>query len=435
MSVVLASPSSGVSLALAALLFAGVAALVALVVRQRPVLGVVALIAAGPFAFSHDVGHTTLSLPKAALLGLIAGLLVRRTDPSPLVARAARPLLVAGGLVLGVTVLSGAEAIHLEPVLRESFKAFEYLLVFGAVLVAARADWDERIVRVALAATVTLVAVLALGQASGGAPSVVVVAGHLVPRVAGPLEGPNQLAGYLGLALPVLLAFALEREPLGLELAGLGLGAMALTLTLSRAGLLAALLAASVVAVLSRPRRRLTLITVGAGVLAGFATLVVHGYAATHSLGGAFAALFHYSSLAEAQTPGGVGRRSQLWAAALTLWRAHPWLGVGAGNLELELGSAGLTGIRTHANSLYLQSLAESGVVGLAATLALVAASLASFARGPFREPLVLGALAASLGFALHQCVDLLVFYPKIGELWWILLALGVARREALEAT
>jgi hypothetical protein len=29
------------------------------------------------------------------------------------------------------------------------------------------------------------------------------------------------------------------------------------------------------------------------------------------------------------------------------------------------------------------------------------------------------------MGLALHQIVDLLIFYPKIGGMWWILLALG----------
>ncbi|MFY9781656.1 MAG: O-antigen ligase family protein [Candidatus Baltobacteraceae bacterium] len=425
----LLAPSLPLALAAPALLAAAV--LVAFATKARPALGLAALVASVPFAFYQTVGRTTFTLPKAALLGLIAGLFARHADLRPLAARPARPILIAGALVLAATILSGLQAAHREPVARETFKALEYLLAFAAVLVAARADWDERIVRVTLAATVTLVSILALAQASGRAPSAIAFASHAIPRVAGPLEGPNQLAGFLGLALPVLLAFALAREPLGIELAGLGLGAMALALTLSRAGLLAALLALGIVAVSSRPRRTLALLTLSAGITLGLVTLGLQGFAATHTLAGAFDLLLHFASLAEAQDPGQVGRRSELWSAAIALWRTHPFFGVGAGNFELDLGSAGIAGVRTHANSLYLQSLAEGGIVGLAATLALVTASVGSFARGPFREPLVLGALAASVGFALHQCVDLLVFYPKVGELWWILLALGVSRREA----
>jgi O-antigen ligase len=164
--------------------------------------------------------------------------------------------------------------------------------------------------------------------------------------------------------------------------------------------------------------------SVAAGVALGALLLLSVGY----DLAWRFAAPF-----AEAEAPGAVGRRSQLWGAAWALWKTHPWLGIGAGNFELELKVAGVTGVRTHANSLYLQALAEGGVPLFAATLLTVYASLRTFARGPLREPLVLGALAASIGLALHQIVDLLVFYPKVGEFWWIVLALGAARRSACE--
>jgi O-antigen ligase len=132
--------------------------------------------------------------------------------------------------------------------------------------------------------------------------------------------------------------------------------------------------------------------------------------------------------------PGSVGNRSQLWHAAIILWRAHPIFGIGAGNFEFELARAGYPGLRTHANSLYLQSLAEGGVISFTATLALVVVSIASFVRAP-REPLIVAALAASIGFAIHQFFDLLVFFPKVGELWWILLALAAARADAARHT
>ncbi|GAC1313241.1 MAG: hypothetical protein NVSMB21_24360 [Vulcanimicrobiaceae bacterium] len=74
-----------------------------------------------------------------------------------------------------------------------------------------------------------------------------------------------------------------------------------------------------------------------------------------------------------------------------------------------------------------------SAVVFLAC-FALVAVSIGAFARGPYDDPYVLGALGASVGFALHQAGDLLVYYPKVGELWWILLALAAARRDARRA-
>jgi O-antigen ligase len=248
--------------------------------------------------------------------------------------------------------------------------------------------------------------------------------GSLIPRIAGPLEGPNQLSGFLGIGLAVIAAQALARRrpPAALESAALFLGSAALLLTLSRAGLVTTLIAFALVVAVSpgSPRGRLTF----ALAVAGGAALGIGLLAARGGLG----LLLHFSSLAEASDPGSVGTRSQLWHAALVLWQSHPLFGIGAGNFELELARAGYPSLHTHANSLYLQALAEGGPLLLAATLGLAFVSIARFARGPFSEPFVVAAFAASVGFALHQSVDFLVFFPKIGDLWWIVLALGAVR-------
>jgi O-antigen ligase len=412
-------------------LYALVLVAVALVTRRRPAYGVAGLIALVPFAFYRDVGHTTITLSKVALLGAIAGLALRGAGIDALRRPAAARIVLAGLLVVAATALSIAHAEFAEPALRETLKACEYVALFATVVTAARADPSERPIRIAFAASLALVALLALAQELGGAPSGLWFAGHAIPRIAGPLEGPNQLAGYLGLALPVVVAFLL-RSPTRFERAAFALGSAALVLTISRAGVAAAIVAIAIVAVRSPARGRRSALTVGAtGALAGLALLAFWGFAATHSLAG-FDLLGRFSTLAEVAQPGSVGDRSQLWAAALVLWHRHPVFGIGAGNFEFELARAGFPGLRTHANSLYLQALAEGGIVSFAATLALVAVSIVSFARRS-REPLVVAAFAASVGFALHQIFDLLVFFPKVGELWWILLGLAAARVVARE--
>jgi O-antigen ligase len=405
---------------------------IALLAARRPSYGLAMLILLVPFAFYRDVGATTITLPKIALLANIAGLAAGRRDLRSLRGPAVTLFLVCGLLVALATALSIAHAAYRGPALRETLKAFEYVALFATAVVAASADPDERPIRAAFTLVLTLVSILALLQEYLGAPSGIWFADHPIPRIAGPLEGPNQLAGFLGIALAVVVAYATTRGPTRYELAALGLGAAALVLTISRTGVITSLAAVAIVFVVGARRSwRTSAGALAAGCAAGVVLLAVWGFAATHNFAG-IGFLGHFSTTAEAETPGTVGNRSELWSAALALWRQHPFFGIGAGNFEWELGRVGYPKLHTHANSLYVQALVEGGIPLALATLALVGATLWRFARGPFSEPLVCGALGASIGFATHQFFDLLVFYPKVGELWWIVLALAAVRFDAI---
>ena len=492
------TPLDVVHVAIYALCFVAVA----LLARRRPAFGIAALVAVVPFDFHADVGPTTITLSKVALLAAFTGLVSRRTlgsagalaspgAPGALAALgnpAARALLLAGVAVAVATALTIVHAAFRGPAIRETLKALDYLALFAIVVVAAREDPAEPPVRYAFAGSLVLVCVLALAQEFGGAPSGFWYHDHPIPRIAGPLEGPNQLAGYLGIALAVVAAYLLAnaRAPLEriavapleriavapLERIAIALASATLVLTVSRAGVIGAIVALALIAAVTpgRPRIRKPMlrqaqhdngetrhpesvprhpepaprhpepvegrawkawrtlvVLVACGAVAGVAVLAAWGFGATHSAAGV-QLLDHFSTVAETPHPGAVGTRSQLWHAAIVLWRSSPIFGIGAGNFEFELGRAGYPDLHTHANSLYLQALAEGGVVLGAATLALVATSIVRFARGPFTEPQIVAALGASAGFAVHQLFDLLVFYPKVGELWWIVLALGAAR-------
>ena len=194
----------------------------------------------------------------------------------------------------------------------------------------------------------------------------------------GLLEGPNQLSAYCEIAVAALGAWALVRRTLLLDVA-LGLAVFADVLTFSRAGWFALAVVAAVLA-LAGGKRAWTALKPGfAGLVAGAAGAAVWGiYARTP---GVLRASLESSSYA-----GGVGNRDELWHAAWKMWLAHPILGVGAGNFELLLPAYGLFGIRTHANSWYLQALAEGGLLLLAATLLLIAAIVVPFARGGVRR-------------------------------------------------
>jgi O-antigen ligase len=133
-----------------------------------------------------------------------------------------------------------------------------------------------------------------------------------------------------------------------------------------------------------------------------------------------------FFTFAEVPQPDHLGTRAILWAAALDLWRTSPLVGIGAGNFELDLGMVGHPEVQTHANSVYLQALSETGAVGFVATLALIVTTIWTFARTYSRRPLVIGMFAASVALALHQVFDYLWFFPKIGVFWAVLLAIAV---------
>ena len=76
--------------------------------------------------------------------------------------------------------------------------------------------------------------------------------------------------------------------------------------------------------------------------------------------------------------------RGLLWGAAVRIWRAHPWLGIGPDVFRHMYGpELGLRiwDDRVHTNSLYLELLVGTGVAGLAAFLLLIALALGRAAR------------------------------------------------------
>ncbi|MBV9149428.1 MAG: O-antigen ligase family protein [Candidatus Eremiobacteraeota bacterium] len=386
---------------------------------RAPRYGVCLLIALAPFALYLDIGTTTLTLSKVALVGVAAGLLIYKIPLETFHTAAFWRLFAAGILLVLTTAGSIAHAQFAAPAIRETLKACEYLLLFTVVYAANRLDPDPEAQRVVIGATVLCVAVVALFQEWHGAPSQVSVGGAVVPRIAGTLEGPNQLAGYLGVALPLVAALCAQRFD-RLTAMTLVASTAALVLTFSRGGIVSTVVAVAVVLVLSNAHARATLVAFAAGLCAGFAGIAGWAIASRSP------AIFAFWTL-ETTNAGGVGTHGELWRAAIALWRRHPIFGIGAGNFEYALPSVGLRGVRTHANSLYLQNLAEQGLPGIIATLFLVWQSIASFTRDLRGSPFALGAFAASIGLALHQIVDLIIFYPKIGGWWSIVLALGAS--------
>ncbi len=399
-----------------AVFFALVAIVAGVLTYRRPALGVGMLLFCAPFADAHYLFGTSITVPKAALVGFIIALIAHRSSLRILAEKPARGLLLAFGGLLVAIAISGLHALHEDVVAREFAKWVEYAVGFGAVAVAFANDPDDRPIWTALIAIAFVEAGEAFAQLLFGAPAGVFIRGNAVPRVAGSLEGPNQFAGWLNVLVPVLFARTLvHRNPW--LLAALVLSAVAMAATLSRSGIVAALVAAGIVALVTRPSRRDGFrLAIGAVALVGI--LVTAGLAL-----GLEARFF---SLAEVAQPDHLGTRHVLWDAAIALWQTSPLVGIGAGNFEFDLGMVGHPEVQTHANSVYLQALSEMGVIGLAATLFFIWQSIATFATTFSRRPLVIGLFAAGVALALHQVFDYLEFYPKVGVFWAILLGIAV---------
>lgn len=406
---------------LAATVFVALFAAAVLLTARRPAYGLSLLIFTTPFALAREISATTITLPKVALVGVLIGICAHPRAGAWLRERPV-PLLLGTAIVYAAAVaLTAIDAAHRGPTARETLKYVQYAATFAAAYLCRRIDPDDTTLVNAVALAAIAVSATALAQEIVGAPSGLYVGKAIVPRIAGALEGPNQLAGYYQVAIAALGAWSLARRTALVQIA-LAVCVCADVLTFSRAGLLG-LAAVGVVLVLAGGRASLRALAPAAvGFVAG--TCVVGWWALyAHTVN------VLRVSLAESTYAGGVGDRRELWAAAWRMWLRHPILGVGAGNYELDLPLYGVYGVRTHANSWFLQSLAEGGIVLFAATVSLVVAILVTFSRALRRSasPWILAGLASSFALVLHQVADFLIFYPKVGSAWWLLLGLGAA--------
>jgi O-antigen ligase len=385
---------------------------VGLLTRRRPALGVAALLVLAPFDLARYVGPTSITTLKAGLVGLLAVLAFSRPDLAAFRTLPVRVMLAAFFATLIAIALSAIHAQDLGAVVREAFKNGEYLVLFAGAIAAFAADPDDRPFWRMLELAVALVCCSALAEYLLGAHSGIFLRGWVLPRIAGTLEGPNQLAGYLDVVLPVLVARALIHRDRILT-AVIVLAALTDLLTISRAGILGVVVGIAVVLAVLRPAQRLAwryaavvaVIVLGGGTLASRAGVPV-GY---------------FSLDQVTQSADHLGNRSELWRAAIALWRTSPLFGVGAGNYELDLAQVGLFGVR------YLQSLAEEGLVGLLTTVSLFAVTIWTLARSAVRRPLVVGALGATVALSVHQVTDDLFFFPKVATTYWLVTGVAVA--------
>jgi hypothetical protein len=131
--------------------------------------------------------------------------------------------------------------------------------------------------------------------------------------------------------------------------------------------------------------------------------------------------------------------RRTLWRSALVLWRGHPLLGVGPDNFRrryeevigLDPNGQAYTDTRIHANSFYLETLADLGLAG-AAVLAWLGLSLLRALRDLSASGRLagLGWGLAAAAFFVHGLVDYFLEFTPLFGLFWMLLGLTAACAE-----
>ena len=133
--------------------------------------------------------------------------------------------------------------------------------------------------------------------------------------------------------------------------------------------------------------------------------------------------------------------RYQLWVAALHANETHPWRGIGPGTFQFWWAShATLGGPVLNAHSLYMETLAETGIVGLALIAGLLlfvfGAAVWRSLRAP--EPVRIWVSAAAAGvaaFATAAAVDWVWQMAAIVAAVMALIAVIVAGRDDPEAS
>jgi len=352
-----------------------------------------------------------------------------RTQANGQVLRSHRRLVGAMVLYVLWVTLSVAWAQDASRTLEDMYVWYVSALVLVAVMTTLT---TERQVRLIMGAFIFgLVLSVVVGLALTGltpAQSALSSAAAVDGRLGGGSGDPNYLAA--GLVPAIVLACTLAAVTRA-TLARLGLIVSVVILliglgaTQSRGGLIAAAVAALAAVVVFKRQRPYVL-----ALLFLLVTLAGAGLAATPG------ALTRVTTL-----DGGGDGRTDLWTVALRVWRDHPVLGVGHNNFTFQeqryvrqpgqLTAVSLISEKPHVvHNVYLQALAELGVVGLGLLLLVLASSLAATRRAAHRFQATgraeLATLARGLLIAQIAILVALIFISDgADERFWLIFGLG----------
>lgn len=402
----------------------------------RPALGLGAALVFGPArAFLSAAGYAGLLFDFGQLFFALAlgGWLLRGAAERALTLPRLGLLLPLGVYVF-VGLLSMLGATEWRDSLNEVIKWLEVMLT---LVIAFDEAQRGRLPWLVAAVLLTGLAQAGLGlwqyQLRGSGPDSFRLS-EGVYRAYGSFEQPNPFGGFLGLIWPIGAGLAMEgfknlgsrknlsQIPFFLIPASFFfisfLILFALYASFSRGAWLGAA-AAGLVMVMFFPRR------LSLGLALGLGGLVVGGWLINAgllpaSIAARFASLAEVASFSDVRGVNindanfAIVERLAHWQAALDMARAHPWLGVGVGNYGAAYTQYALFNWPLslgHAHNIYLNALAETGVLGLLAYLSVWAAAMGLTIRTlrralGWQRGLALGLLGVWAHLLAHQLVD-----------------------------
>ena len=326
----------------------------------------------------------TWRLATIALLGLACAALVAR--PRLTVRRLDTAVLGAFTALVGWTALSAAWSTLPTASLLQA----ERVLVYAAALVAFLLLVEETALPAVLAGAlggITLLAGYGLARYVVAPPPLDVYEGRLLYQ---PFGYANALGivTTIGIVLAVGLALRARAGAARAALAPLAVLVPALYFTASRGAWLALAVGLAV------------LLGVRGGTRAGLGALAVLVLAAAVAV--AAAAARHDLTMDRFAGE----NRPHYWNVAVQDFEEHPWLGPGAGTYgDYWLHHRPVRTFTRTAHSLYLQSLAELGPLGLALVVSALGLPLVALRAGR-RDPLVAAAAGAYAAYLVHTGVD-----------------------------
>jgi len=353
----------------------------------QPAVGLVVLAAAIPFGDFLPLPIRSVNALDLLVALVIAGWLAQGIARREVVFRRP-PLLWPLAILLGIGALSLLQARSWSEGVPELLKWVEFAAVYlvATQVLGRRHVWW--VVGALLAAGLVEVALGAYQFLRQVGPEAFILAGRFM-RAYGTFRQPNPYAGYLGYLVPVAVSLTLagawlwwrSRRQIGL-LVGVACGVTSLALVIgiglswSRGSWMA--LAAALLAVMALRNRRSAVAVAVAGLVL-VAILLVAG---TTWLPGALSErVSGLGSYVVAPDPTrteitdenfAVLERLAHWQTGWRMFEDHPWIGVGIGNYGTEYGQyapAHWYEPLGHAHNIYINFMAETGILGLAAFL------------------------------------------------------------------